>query len=170
MSTTHYAVVASYGLERVRLQYGDSSYVPESAATHRLEGGVTYFPLATVSIRLGATATFGRRTTTAIGNIEWEACNLLDQGCEFGGSPHYVGQPLGATKLPTYVRIDVGVRKHWHVGVGGRDAQVGLFGSLTNLLGRKNVLTYAEDPSTGEINAIDMRPRAPLVVGLDWRF
>lgn len=170
VSTTRYAIIASYGLERVRLQYGDSSYVPENAATHRLEGGVTYFPLATLSIRLGATTAFGRRTTTAIGNIEWEACNLLDQGCEFGGSPHYGGQPLGATKLPPYVRVDIGVRKHWHIGVGGRDAQIGLFGSLTNLLGRKNVLTYSENPSTGEIKAIDMRPRAPLVVGLDWRF
>jgi hypothetical protein len=32
------------------------------------------------------------------------------------------------------------------------------------------VLTYAKDPSTGRVLQIEMRPRAPLVVGLDWQF
>jgi hypothetical protein len=32
------------------------------------------------------------------------------------------------------------------------------------------VLTIATDPVTGRRTAIEMRPRAPLVIGLDWRF
>jgi hypothetical protein len=31
-------------------------------------------------------------------------------------------------------------------------------------------MTYATDPSSGERVGIEMRPRAPLVVGIDWRF
>ena len=57
-----------------------------------------------------------------------------------------------------------------HERIGRRDANVALFGTVTNLFNRKNVLTYASSSATGASAAIEMRPRAPLVVGLDWRF
>ena len=169
LSSARYGVLASYGWQRVRLQYGDSSYVPEHGTEHVLEGGVIVFPAAATSIRLGASAGIGRRTTTVPGGLEWESCNLLDQGCEFAGSPHYGNEPLGATRLPPYCRLDLGLRQHWHVGVGGRDGLVALFGTFTNVLGRKNLLTYARDAS-GETVEIELRPPAMLVVGIDWRF
>ncbi len=170
VSRARYGIVASYGLQRVRIEYGDSSYIPEHGARHLLEGGVIAFPAATFSVRLGAAAAWGRRATAVANAFEWESCNLLDQGCEFGGSPHHGGEPLGGTPLPAYFRVDLGVRKHWHFEVGGRDATLGLFGTVTNLLGRRNVLTYAKSPVTGERVEIEMRPQAPLVAGLDWRF
>src|SRR5439155_22640364 len=104
------------------------------------------------------------------GGFEWEACNLLDQGCEFGGSPHTGGQPLGETALPPYFRVDLGVRKQWRFDVRGNDASITLFGTVTNIFSRRNVLTYARNPSTGRLAEIEMRPLSPLVVGLDWRF
>ena len=104
------------------------------------------------------------------GGFEWEACNLLDQGCEFSGSPSHDGEALGATTPPAYFRVDLGVRKHWHFHLGGRDAVVALFGTVTNLFDRSNVLTYLRDPSTGDRQPVEMRPLAPLLVGLDWRF
>jgi len=170
VNATRYGIVARYGYQRVRLTYGDLSYTPENSAMHLLEGGVTAFPSATTSIRLGATAAMGRRTTAISDGFEWEAFNLLDKGSEFGGSPHYDGEQLGATALPAYLRVDLGLRKQWHVGVGANHATVALFATVTNILGRKNILTYARDPSTGELFGIEMRPRAPLVVGLDWGF
>ncbi len=169
-SGVRYGVVASYGLQRVRLTSEDGSYVPSHGAVHRLEGGVTVFPTSTLSFRVGAEAAFGRRTTIASGSLEWEACNLLDLGCEFAGNPELDGGSLGAAALPAYSRVDFGVRKHWHLTAGGRDAEVALFGTVTNLLGRRNTLTYLRDPETGEVAAIEMRPLAPLVLGIDWRF
>jgi hypothetical protein len=47
---------------------------------------------------------------------------------------------------------------------------VALFGTYSNLLGRRNVLTYAQDPATGQRVGIELRPAAALVVGLDWRY
>jgi hypothetical protein len=47
---------------------------------------------------------------------------------------------------------------------------VALFGTVTNVFGRQNVLTYSWSPTTGEYAPVEMRPLAPLVVGLDWRF
>ena len=105
-----------------------------------------------------------------LGAFEWESCNLLDQGCEFAGSPTQDARNPGGTRLPDYLRLDIGVRKHWHLGIAGRDVELGLFGTLTNLFGRRNVLAVATDPSTGARSLVEMRPFAPLVVGLDWRF
>jgi hypothetical protein len=170
VSTTRYGLVASYGLQRVRFEHAGSSYIPEHGATHLLEGGVIVFPAAGSSIRLGATAAFGRTATIVPGPFEWEACNLLDQGCEFIGSPHYGSEPLGGARLPAYFRVDVGVRQSWVVDVGGRTASVALFGTVTNILGRTNVLTYSRDLSTGGLAEIEMRPTSPLVVGLEGRF
>lgn len=166
----HVGVVAGYGVQRVRLVSGDSAYVPAHGTTHLFQGGVIVFPSATTSLRVAATGAAGRTTTTSTGILEWEACNLLDRGCEFGGSPAYGGDPLGASALPYYLRVDVGVRKHWHFGVAGRDAMVALFATLTNVLSRKNILTYTREGQESPQLPIGMVPRAPLVVGLDWRF
>ena len=171
LSRARFGVLASYGLQRVRLRYGKSGYVPDHGTTHLLQGGIIVFPTATWSVRLGATGALGRRTTSLSSGLEWEACNLIDQGCEFAGSPHYSGsEAVGATALPAYLRLDLGIRKHWHLALGGRDAMVALFATATNLLNRTNLLTYATDAATGQRRPVEMRPLAPLVVGLDWRF
>ena len=170
LSSARVGLIASYGWQEVRLAEGDASYVPHYGAAHLLDAGIIVFPTATTSIRLGATGAMGRHATPMSGGFEWEACNLLDKGCEFGGSPHQGGEVLGGASLPSYFRVDLGVRKHWHVAIGERDAVVALFGTVTNLFDRKNTLTYARNPDTGELTPIEMRPLAPLVVGLDWRF
>ena len=169
LSGARYGMLASYGWQRVQLEYTDSSYTPAYGTSQVLELGAIVFPSATSSIRVGFTGSFGRRSTGVTGAFEWEACNLLDQGCEFGGSPQ-TEDALGATKLPAYARLDLGVRRHWHLRLVGRDVMLAAYGTLTNLLGRSNVLTTATDPATGRRTPIEMRPRAPLVVGLDWRF
>ncbi len=169
-TSARYALVASYGFQRVRLGDAALQYVPASGSAHLLDAGVVLFPSATFAVRLGGNAAFGRRGTAIPDAVEWEACNLRDRGCELAGSPHYDGAALGGTRLPAYVRLDLGIRKHWHVEFAGRDAILGLFGTVTNLLGRRNVLTYAGDPADGAATPVEMRPLAPLVLGLDWQF
>ncbi|MGH9260033.1 MAG: hypothetical protein ACRD08_09090, partial [Acidimicrobiales bacterium] len=169
-NAARYGIVASYGLQRVRLHYGDTSYTPDQGATHTIDAGVILYPSATFSVRLGASSVLGRQATAVGGPFEWEACNLLDRGCEFAGSPGSRPEALGATSMPAYLRVDLGLRKHWHVHLAGRDGQIAVFGTVTNLFGRRNLLSVAADPVTGERTGIEMRPRAPLVVGIDWRF
>jgi hypothetical protein len=169
-SSTHFGFLASYGWQHVRYQYGSSSYVPDFGTSHIIDIGGVAFPSPTWSIRLNGLAAIGRYTTSIPGALEWESCNLIYRGCEFAGTPHYSGESLGSTSLPIYLRIDLGVRKHWHVDLAGRDALLAVFATVTNLLGRTNVLTWAVDPTTGTRTAIEMLPLSPLVVGLDWRF
>lgn len=168
-SGARFGLIASYGLQRVRLSYADSTYTPDHGSTHWIDAGAVVFPSPSTAVRVSVAGIFGRRATAVLGPLEWEACNLADRGCEFAGTPGLSG-PLGGTSVPGYLRLDLGLRKHWHVDVGGRDAQVTVFGTVTNLLGRANVLTVAVDPATGERQRIEMRPRSPLVVGVEWRF
>ncbi len=170
LSRTRYGMVASYALQRVRYATEHITYAPEHGAVHTFDGGVTVYPVPSFSIRFGVAGALGRRTTPVVGPFEWEACNLKDRGCEFAGSPRTSVESLGRTSLPGYLRADLGVRQHWHTEIGGRDVVVALFGAATNLMGRQNVLTYASDPLTGASGPVEMRPRAPLVVGLEWRF
>jgi hypothetical protein len=170
MSRERYGFVASYGWQRVRLTYADTTYQPEHGVTHSAEGGVIAFPTPTLSLRAGAVLVAGRRVSAVDGALEWESCNVLDRGCEFGGSPVLDPSAIGRDRLPAYVRVDVGARKHWHVGLAGRDAQIAIHGTLSNVFGSRNVLTIASDPATGDPVRVGMRPFAPLLLGVDWRF
>ncbi|HZI73852.1 MAG TPA: TonB-dependent receptor [Gemmatimonadales bacterium] len=168
-SAPHFGLVARYAWEQVQVEHADSTYTPSYGSDQRLDLGGIVFPSPTWSVRLGLSGAFGRRATGVTGNFEWEACNLLDRGCEFLGTPETSGAP-GGIRLPTYLRLDLGLRKHWHLSLAGRDVMLAVYGSYSNLLGRTNVLTFVTDPASGTRSAVEMRPRAPLVVGIDWRF
>ena len=170
MSGTRYGLIGSYGWQRVRFEVDGSTYAPTHGVAHRAQAGATLFPTPTVSIRLGATGQWGRTATGFSGAFEWEACNLQDFGCEFGGTPQIETDGLGGLDLPPYLRVDLGVRKHWHLTVGPVSGAFGVYGTVSNLFGRDNVLSYGLDPTTGEVGAITMLPRGPLVLGADWRF
>jgi hypothetical protein len=170
VSGQRYAALASYGWQHTRVEHDAGHYAPHYAAAHRLDAGIVAFPATTFSLRFGVTGITGRTSTPARGALEWESCNLLDLGCEFGGSPQTRPSDLGARGLPPYLRMDIGARKHWHIRARQRDLALTLFGTVTNVVGRANTLAYTIDNSTGQQRPIEMRPLAPLVVGLDWQF
>jgi len=172
LAATHarYGVLASYGWQRVRFTSGSTSYVPDYGATHALDAGVMVHPSHVFSFRIGASGRFGRRVTPLATPFEWESCNMTDRGCEFAGSPRATSDSLSATRLPGYVRLDLGVRSRWPIRIAGRTTELALFGTVTNIFNRANVLTVAPDPATGNLLPVTMRSRAPLVVGVDWAF
>ncbi len=161
--------VADYGWQRVRFSTAASSYAPVHGTAHLVSTGLVAHPSASTSGRVSLSGGFGRRSSDVGGAFEWEACNLLDQGCEFAGSPTVSG-PLGGRSLPPYLRVDLGARKHWHLRLRGRESLVAVHGTLTNVLGRANVLTHAVDAESGRPGPVTMRPLSPLVIGVEWRF
>ena len=168
-SGARYVLLAGWVWQRVTQRAERLEFEPRHGTAHLLDAGLIVYPVPTASLRLGASWGSGRNATAVAGPFEWEACNLLDQGCEFAGTPRLTGDP-GGESLPRYLRVDLGARKHWHVRAGGRDAVLGVFATISNVFGNGNVLTYVVDPDTGEREAVDMLPRSPLVLGLDWRF
>jgi hypothetical protein len=163
------AVLGTYGYQDVRLEYSGGRYVPSYGTAHSLEAGVTLAPWTGYSIRLGYEGLLGRRTTTSLGEIEYESVSLTDEGGEFGGSPAGWSGALGGAALPAYHRFDLGIRKSWLTRIGGRSGVLAAYGTVSNLMDRNNVLTFAVDPAGG-VTPVEMRPFAPVVVGLDWQF
>jgi hypothetical protein len=127
-------------------------------------------PSRGLSVRLGASGRFGRHVTPLTTPFEWESCNVADQGCEFAGSPRTNRDSLGATTLPGYVRVDLGIRNQWQLRIAGRTTDVAVYGTLTNVFARTNALTVAPDPVSGARTPVTLRSRVPLVIGIDWTF
>ena len=169
LSGSRYGVVADYAAQSVRNRVPGQSYVPSYAPTHRAQAGVVLHPTATLSVRMSHTAIWGRSSTALVGPVEWESCNLLDGGCELAGAPSH-DTDLGGVSPGTYQRTDLGVRKHWHLGLGGRDSMLAVYGTVTNLFSRSNVMTLTVDSATGAQETVDMLPFAPLVLGLELVF
>ena len=163
------SILTGWSWQRVRHDADGIGYQPQYAAAHSVESGLVVFPGATTSVRLAFVGRFGRRATPVLGDFEWEACNLID-GCEFVGLPETDQDALGTLELPAYLRVDLAARAHWHVRVGGRDSRLGLYGMVTNVLSRRNLLGWSRDPATGRWTGLEMRPTSPLVVGVDWQF
>lgn len=164
-----FGLVGSYGWQHTRYFHEGRGFAPGHASAHQAEAGVAFYPSPTVVLRLDARAVGGRVATAVEGPFEWEACNLLDLGCEFLGSPRSTGPP-GDVRLPAYLRMDLGARKHWHVSLGGRDALIGVFATVSNVFGRRNLLTRVLPSGDGAPSDVTMLPLSPLVAGLYWRF
>lgn len=157
-----------YSVQRARYRTGAADFRPEFSAPHRLDAGVTITRSRDLEFRIGGMAAFGRHATVARGEVEWDGCNLADRACEFAGTPASTPSALGALLLPYYLRVDVGARKQWRTIVHGRANAIAVYGTITNVSNRTNYLTRAE--RDGALTGVEMRSRAPLVVGIDWRF
>ncbi len=167
-SGEQYRAMLRLGEQQVRYEANGRAFTPSFAPRWSLDGGLTVLPTSATSVRVGLAAGGGRRATPALGAIEWESCNLKDRGCEFSGQPRADTARVGGTRLPDYVRVDVGLRQSRALTVGSRRASVAWFATYSNVLSRFNVLTYTE--TGGRTLPIEMRPQSPFVVGLDWRF
>jgi Carboxypeptidase regulatory-like domain len=157
-----------YSAQRVRYRAERVAYTPEFAAPQRVDVGVTIEASRGLAFRIGGMAAFGRRATVARGAVEWDGCNLADRACEFAGTPASSPDALGALSLPAYGRTDIGARKAWHMVVRNRDQLITVYGTVTNLFNRTNFLTRFE--RDGVLNGVEMRSRAPLVVGMEWGY
>ncbi|MFN0181900.1 MAG: carboxypeptidase regulatory-like domain-containing protein [Gemmatimonadales bacterium] len=166
-NSSAFDVQVGYDWLQVRTRRGGADFVPGHGLAHVAQGGLTVRTPQRWTVRLGAAAIFGRRGTGQRGGLEWEGCNLADRGCEFAGSP-LLGESVGSRALPGYLRFDLSARKEWRLRVSGGQTTLGAFGTLTNLFGRANIRGYLMDPG-GTLTGLEMRPRAPLVIGIDWR-
>lgn len=164
-----HGVFASSAWQQVRLRKGGAGFSPAWVPRFSAELAGVVHARPTLALRAGIAHARGRRGSPMLGALEWEPCNISERGCEFGGSPAADPSRPGGARLPSYTRLDVGARKHWHLRMGSRHAMVGAFGSATNLLGRRNVLA-ARASSAGARSTIGLRPRSPLVFGVDWLF
>lgn len=162
--------LVTLGAADVRLEpSGDSAYQPAFATTRSLTTAAAYRLGTQTSLRSALFAQWGRRTTLYDGMLDWEACDVLDGGCEISGTPGDAIGARSARKLPPYVRWDVGVRHGWRVRVGARHVELEAHATLRNLLDRRNVWGYTTADGVAA-RALMWRPLSLLTAGLDFHY
>jgi hypothetical protein len=90
------------------------------------------------------------------------------QDGELAGTPINLPGDINSTQLPSYSRLDLGLRRDWRVPGLGRGSQLTTAVALTNLLDRTNILGLVAR-TDGGLRAIQgVSRRFQLEVG--WRF
>jgi hypothetical protein len=91
----------------------------------------------------------------------------LEEG-ELAGTPVNLPGNINSARLPTYARVDLGVRRDWHIPAVARGGALTTAVSLTNALDRTNILGLVAR-ADGGVRAIRGVSRSvQLEVG--WRF
>ena len=87
---------------------------------------------------------------------------------ELAGTPVNLPGDINAARLPAYARLDLGLRRDWHVPAVGRGSVLTTAVSVTNALDRTNILGLVARPDGG-LRAILGVPRS-LQLEVGWRF
>jgi hypothetical protein len=161
---------SSLGISRVVTRTGREVYQPSHAATYTLAAGVAYRSSSRTTWRAALIARSGRRTTLFEGPLEWRGCAPLNDGCEIAGTPERAAGPLGAARLPAYVRLDLGARRVWHARILGRWTVLEGHVTLSNILDRRNVWAVLTEPNTASAHAAPMGSFSVFNAGIDWRY
>ncbi len=172
MDWEHAKVTASSSaaFNRVVTSTDQAAYQPSHAATVMLAAGLAYRRSERTTFRAAVVSRSGRRTTAFEGPLEWEGCNVLKGGCEIVGTPESATGPIGAARLPAYVRLDVGARHLWHARILGQRTVLEGYMTLSNLLDRRNVWAVQTDPNSATTRTAPIRAFSVLNAGIDWRY
>jgi hypothetical protein len=163
------AARASYAVGSVVRRTDGVEYHTTYERPRSLSAAVDWRVFGRTRVASGLTAAIGSSTTALAGPLTWEPFNPLVAGGELEGSPQRTTGPLNGQRLPTYLRLDLGVRQEWGVGWLREGAVLAAHLDVLNLLDRQNVVGYALDPDTGARRPLTLLGRS-LTFGLEWRY
>lgn len=172
-SGDRYDAMLSYSLSSVRRTVAGVSYIPRYHRLHLLDlsGMRKLGESGHLSVRLAAGS--GQPTSTLIGALQPYFYDM-SQGRlrEVFGQPRVYGSH-NTSRLPPYLRLDVGVRKTYERNWFGKTAHVTPFLQVLNLLNSANPLwmkVRLREIGTGVV--VENGPRLPILptLGIEWRF
>jgi hypothetical protein len=146
----------------------DHSYRPSFAAMHSVRLAAGYQLAPSTLLRVSGSMAAGRRTSPVTGPVVLEWQDALTAQREITGSPQYTTETFAAARLPSYFRLDVGIRQdvRWR---GRLPGAMTLFANVDNLLGRQNALGLTQIAGQLGRRTLPMLPRS-LSVGIGWHF
>lgn len=157
----------SYALGTVTRRAGDVLYHPAFAPSQTASLALGYRLRERTAWRTALWAASGRPTTPLADNVGWDARDAFTGARELSGTPEHTAGALNGTRLPDFVRLDVGLR-HTLAVWRGRGALTGS-ASVSDALGRKNVAGYVAAPAGGARRPLVMLPPS-LRLGLAWGY
>jgi hypothetical protein len=164
---------ATYGLGRTTLETTTGMTYQPSYALGQSGSVLLGLRLGRANlVRVAGVLASDWRTSMASTAVRWEHDPLVGPPAEVvGWSATTVGS-LGVMRVPMYARLDAGVEHDWTLG-RSRGA-LSLFGGLSNILNRRNVLGYAAAPGRGGMGGTVLQaveaPPLSVTAGLAWRY
>ncbi len=164
---------ATYGLGRTTLETTTGLTYHPSYSLGQSGSALLELRLArATTLRVAGVLASDWRTSIATTAVGWEHDPLLGVPSEVVGWSATTTGPLDATRVPMYTRLDAGVEHDWRLGRSG--GALSLFGGLSNLLNRRDILGYAAAPThvgnSGTVLQAVQSPPASLTAGLGWRY
>ncbi len=157
---------ATYAIAAVTRRVDQFTYHPAFAPRHSVTAGLAYRLGSSTTLGVMVLGASGRPTTPIVDAFQGHPYDPLRGIGDFSGSPQHWNGPVDGARLPAYLRLDVSVRRDWHAPWLGTAGELSTFGSVDNVLGHHNALTYIWTPG-----ARQTLPLLPLTVsfGIDWR-
>jgi hypothetical protein len=100
--------------------------------------------------------------------FEWRPATSFGHSGELAGTPENLPGGVNGARLPAYTRLDLGVRRSWHIPGFATGTELSTALSVTNVLDRRNVLGLVASPGGG-LGVIRGLPRS-LALEVGWRF
>jgi hypothetical protein len=155
---------ASYAFQVVSRWTGDLRYQPSFAPRRALTAVLAYRAGPALTLQGALWASHGRQTSLLADDFVWAPGDPLQ---DVAGSPQRIVGALGSASLPTYLRVDFGVRREWQPVVFGRQARLAATLNLVNALNRPNAFGLV-----GAASAAGPRPLLQLersvACALEW--
>jgi hypothetical protein len=161
------SVQGSWALGEVTRKTADAHYHPSFAPGQSLSVAAAYRLGTSTRLRSAVWASSGRVTTPIGDDIGWDTRDAFSGARELSGTPEHTVGPLSATSVPTFLRIDFGLRHAMPVGHSG--VTLTGFADVNNALARENVTTYVASDGTGRRHALVMLP-CSVLVGVEWKY
>jgi hypothetical protein len=166
--TPRVTIQGIYAFERTTLHSSGRSYSPAADATHSLAVGIGVRVPAGISLRAALWTSLGRRTSLIGDSLAWTPPSELGGIGDIDGTPQHIRGPLDGQSLPSYMRMDLGLRREWSSMFGHA---VRLMGSITvnNVLGRSNVAAMLQPVNVLTAKALYLTGRT-VSVRLVWNY
>lgn len=163
----------------------DARMVGELSSVRRTAAGVTYHPrferrralaleasyrlVGTTTLTTAFQAASGLPTSPLRDGFDWEVFDQLTGEVEFSGTPVRAPGSLNAERLSPYLRLDLGVRREWHITGPGPEGTIAGYLNVMNVLDRENILGRQLPASGSGTRELHLLPRSVLF-GIEWRF
>jgi hypothetical protein len=164
-------LMGSYALSWAERSAGGESYTPRYNRRHMLDvtGGLEFGEDALFTARLAAGS--GQPYTPALARMlgtVWDPST----GAYVPAYDQIVLGGHNSERLPSYLRLDLGLRNEVHRRWFGRDVTLVPYLQVLNVLGSRNVVTgrpHLDFQGGGEIEYLPAMPTLPTF-GIEWRF
>jgi hypothetical protein len=157
-----------YSLSSVTQRAGGVSYTPSYGASQSATAAVGVRVEPSTVLRVAVAVHGGAPTSLYADPIEWTPYTSSAGQGDLAGSPQRIVGALDGTRLPAYVRFDVGVKHDWHLRLFGRESGLTTSVGLTNLFNRGNALGMLAAPAGS--SALLLLPRRSATFGLEWKY